>query len=59
MLDFDGSPTSLTGPFVTVVLFALSFDADSFAFDGGTCVGRLCLDFDTFQFSNPGLGMRQ
>ncbi|KAL9133251.1 MAG: hypothetical protein Q9175_005568 [Cornicularia normoerica] len=59
MLDFDGSPTSLTGPFVTVVLFALSFDADSFAFDGGTCVGRLCLDFDTFQFSNPDLGMRQ
>ena len=59
MLDLDSSPTSLTGLFLAVVLFAFSFDADSFVLDDGTCVGRLCLDFVTFQVGDTGLGMGQ
>lgn len=55
VLDLDGSSTSLTGIVLAVILFAFSFHAHCFVLDDSTRVGGLCLDFGTFQFSNPGL----
>ncbi len=59
MLDLDGGPTSLTKPFLAIVLFALPFDANPFVFDDGTCVGRFCLEVGTFQVSDAGLEVCQ
>ena len=57
MLDLDGGPTSLIGPFVASILLAFSFDASPFVFDDSTCVSCFCLDVGTFQVSDPGLGV--